>query len=114
MIGDRIRELRINKGLTLVELQEKSGVSYVQISRYEREISKPTSKVIKKIADALSVDTNVLIDKRNEVQEKDLSEQFKELMIFLRSSEDDKLALSKIFEAMLFKERIKCNIISKE
>lgn len=40
-IGEKIKELRINKGLKQSELAEKAGVSRVAIGNYERNARQP-------------------------------------------------------------------------
>lgn len=110
LIGDTLKEHRIKKGYTLSELEKVSGVSYVQISRYEKNKANPTSKVIKKLADALEIDTTMLMDKEKDIiNDESIHKQFKELMSLLKKNEEekDKFALSKIIEVMLFKARLK-------
>ena len=61
--GEIIRELRVNKGLTIKEVAEKVGLHYVFFSRLERDLEKPSEETIKKIAEILNYndDVNVLI-----------------------------------------------------
>lgn len=112
MIGNRLKVFRTQKGYTLTELSKKSGVSYVQISRYEKNKSQPTAKVLKRLATALEVDFTLFFvnDKKSIVDEEKLQHQFIELMNLIREEEETKLALSKIFEAFIFKERKKRRI----
>ena len=57
-IGQRIKQLRVMKGLTQEELAEKSGVSRGTISALENGIDRTTtSKTLVKLAQAL--DTTV-------------------------------------------------------
>ncbi|KKL92559.1 hypothetical protein LCGC14_1883480 [marine sediment metagenome] len=41
-IGENLRKLRNNKGLSLRELQKKVGISYITLGSYERDAIKPT------------------------------------------------------------------------
>lgn len=54
-IGDRIRELRLSKGLTQKQLGEKCGMVDSAIRRYESGRGNPTEKTLSRIADALGV-----------------------------------------------------------
>lgn len=63
MIGSRIRELRTKQKLSLSELAKRAGVVKSYLSTIERGIaSNPTIEVVNKIARALSVDQEVLLN----------------------------------------------------
>lgn len=53
--GERIKGARTRKGLTQQELAGKLGVTYVNISQYERNLRNPKVETLQKIADALEV-----------------------------------------------------------
>jgi len=57
--GDRIRQLRLAEGMTQAELASATGdlVSKQMISRYERDQSQPSPKVLRGLAEALEVKT---------------------------------------------------------
>lgn len=60
--GDALRYYRDRAHLTLYELDDKSGVSYTQISRIENgESESPRWKTIRLLADALSVEMDDLL-----------------------------------------------------
>ena len=61
-IGDRIRALRKEKGLTQKELAQKLGVSASMIGQYETSVRKPKFETVEKIADALGVNTMEIVD----------------------------------------------------
>lgn len=61
-IGSKIKELRESKGLTQKELGKRIGVTAVTITRYERGDRNPSIKILNKIADALEVPVNILIN----------------------------------------------------
>jgi XRE family transcriptional regulator, master regulator for biofilm formation len=69
MVGDKIKDLREQKGLTINELAHHSNVSKSYISSIERGIQKnPSIKILKKIA--LTLDTsleNILSSDKNKV-----------------------------------------------
>ncbi len=61
-IGSRIREIRTSVGLSQSELGEKIGLNSDRVQKYENAIRSPKPEMIKKIADALGVETLALID----------------------------------------------------
>ena len=62
-LGDRIRDKRESKGMTLRELAAKIGVTEATVSRYEsNQIKNPTNVKLRQIAEALGTDVNYLMD----------------------------------------------------
>ena len=61
-IGDRIRALRKEKGLTQKELAQKLGVSASMIGQYETSVRKPKFETVEKIADALGINIMEIVD----------------------------------------------------
>ncbi len=55
MLGNRIREIRIGKGLKLSELAERTGLSTSYISLLERDLTSPSISSLRKIAEALEL-----------------------------------------------------------
>jgi len=55
MIGKRIEQARKASGMSMRSLAEKAGISAMAISKYEREISKPSSSVLLALAKVLNV-----------------------------------------------------------
>lgn len=60
-IGAKLRRLREQKGLTLHELSQRSGVSLAHISEIERGRSTASLKTLEKLALALEVSTSYLL-----------------------------------------------------
>jgi transcriptional regulator with XRE-family HTH domain len=54
-VGKKIRKLREERGLTLVDLGRKAGVSYTHISEIERGNTCPSLKTIDKLANVLEL-----------------------------------------------------------
>lgn len=54
-IGENIRRLRIEAGLTIQDVADKLGVTYQNISQYERGLRNPKPDTLQRIADALGV-----------------------------------------------------------
>ena len=54
-VGDRIRFLRMERGLTQKQLGDSCGLADSAIRRYESNRGNPTQKTLQRIADALNV-----------------------------------------------------------
>ena len=62
MIGDRIKKLRMDKGLSLSELAERADVAKSYISSIERNLqSNPSLQFLEKISSVLGVTVDSLI-----------------------------------------------------
>lgn len=59
--GERLRELRLQKGYTHQELADLLGVSERQITRYESGKTDPSSSVLTRAAQVLGVTTDYLV-----------------------------------------------------
>lgn len=59
-IGDRVRALRKRKALTQAELAEAAGVSTDTIVKLENARHEPRPPTVRKLADALGVEVEVL------------------------------------------------------
>ena len=70
-IGEKIREVRQKKGLTLKKLSEKSGISVSMISKIETAQTCPPISTYANIASALETSLGNLIT--NDLQEPDIS-----------------------------------------
>src|SRR4051812_21714336 len=68
-LGVRMKDLRRERGLTLEELAEYSGVSRAMISKVERGEKNPTLVVAAKVAEGLGVTLSELlgVEERREV-----------------------------------------------
>ncbi|MFC3163361.1 helix-turn-helix domain-containing protein [Ciceribacter thiooxidans] len=61
-IGERVRALRNERGLTLDQLAEMSGVSRAMISRIERAETSPTAVLLARLCSALGLSLSVFFD----------------------------------------------------
>lgn len=61
-LGLNIREIRMNKGMTMVQLAEKCNVEYTTISKIERGLVNTTVSMITIIAKALNVHPSALFN----------------------------------------------------
>jgi len=60
-LGNRIKELRIENGLTQPQLAEKVGVSKAVISFWENGINEPKASYVVKLAKCFNVSTDFLL-----------------------------------------------------
>lgn len=100
MIGEQILKYRKLKGLSKTELGKISGVSHVQIGRYENgKVIVPTKKVLKKIANALEVPVEYLYsNEKYLIEDATLEKKFQKLKKSLVNNED-RFALSKVLDS---------------
>lgn len=58
--GERIKQARLQRGMTQKELAEKLGVSESYVSQYERSVRNPKRDTLQKIAEALETTADAL------------------------------------------------------
>ena len=88
---NRIRELRTERNLSLMQLEQELGISYFTLRRYEREETEPKLEIWIKLADYFGVSVGYLqgIKERptTDIQkQKRLNEQGRVIMKALRAS----------------------------
>jgi transcriptional regulator with XRE-family HTH domain len=66
-IGPKVRELRLQKGLSLQQLADRSGVSAAAIHKVERNGMVPTITTLMKLAGALNRSVSYFVDEDNDV-----------------------------------------------
>jgi transcriptional regulator with XRE-family HTH domain len=65
-LGDRIKYLREKKNLIQKELAVKSGLTIVQLSRYETNDRKPDPDTLKRLVDALDTNGDYLLGRTSD------------------------------------------------
>ena len=70
-IGSRIKNLRLESGLSQEQLALKSDITRVYLGQIERNEKNPTVKLVERIANALGLSLSELFDDRNRVAEHD-------------------------------------------
>jgi transcriptional regulator with XRE-family HTH domain len=107
MIGDRIKQLRISLNLTQQELADKVGLSYVQIGRYEKDKSNPSSEILQKLALVLNTSSDYLMGDSTSVEQqlndKELIRQFKEVE---KLESEDKHLVKTFIDAFITKKKV--------
>ena len=61
LLGERLRDVRLDRGLTLQQTYEKCGVSVGQNSDLERGVKTPTLQVLLRLADAYGTTADELL-----------------------------------------------------
>jgi len=107
--AERLRALRRQKNLSQAEFSKIVGVHSIHISRYERGISKPNSGTLKKLAEALGVTADYLIEGKTtdaakaRLEDKELLQMFKEIE---KLPKEDKSFVKRVIDALLTKKKI--------
>jgi transcriptional regulator with XRE-family HTH domain len=108
--GKRLAAAREAKNLTKQKLGEVVGVHHSQIGRYEKGEASPAAEVLKKMANALDVSTDFLMNgttsdlAAENIQDKTLINQFNRIT---ELSTENKTVVSKLIDAFLFQQEMK-------
>jgi transcriptional regulator with XRE-family HTH domain len=84
-LGEKIKKLRSEKGISQEELGRLMDVHYTHVSRYERNQSTPSMEALKKLAKVFKVSADYLlfddVEKMamGDIHDSDLLHQFQEL-----------------------------------
>ena len=54
-IGNKLKRLRLERGLSQTELADICGMNQTQVTRYEQGVNRPTPKMLDKLANGLDV-----------------------------------------------------------
>ncbi len=91
--GDRLRELRLQRGYTQEALAERLDLGIRQIHRYEKHLSDPSSNIVAKIARELNTSSDYLLGLTDNplpiVQSSDFSLQEIQLLDAVRHGQYD-------------------------
>ncbi|WP_409178322.1 helix-turn-helix domain-containing protein [Brevibacillus fortis] len=81
MIGSRIQQLRIDKGLSLSDLAERAGVAKSYLSSIERGIQRnPSIQFLEKIALVLNVTVDTLLQEKDNPSSENVDEEWYKLI----------------------------------
>ena len=107
--AQRLRELRKNKNLSQTELGQLAGLHYTHIGRFERGTSRPSGDTLKRLADALGVTSDYLLDgaateaAKARFEDRELLKQFQEVE---QLPDEDKNVVKKLLDAFLTKKQL--------
>lgn len=105
-LADRLKKARTDKKLSQQQLAQMAGVHYTNVGRYERGDAKPSADVLNRIASALEVSPDYLmngtLDDKAEgsLSDQELLRQFKKVE---QMPEDRKKLLKEILDAFILK-----------
>jgi transcriptional regulator with XRE-family HTH domain len=107
-IGERIKELRVQKKMTQSDLAKEVGLTYVQVGRYETQKSFPSAEVVQKLAQALDTTTDYLMNGATDnataqLADKELLRQFKEVE---KLDAEDKHLIKTFLDAFITKRHL--------
>jgi len=71
--GNKLLEMRTQRGLSQTELARMLGVTNKAVSKWETGKSKPTTNVIRKLAALFKIDINELLSMRDEERKMEIS-----------------------------------------
>jgi transcriptional regulator with XRE-family HTH domain len=107
--AQRLRTLRKQKGLSQTELGQLADLHYTHIGRFERGASRPSGDTLKRLADALDVTSDYLLEgaaddaARAKLADRELLRQFQEVE---RLPEADKHVVKTLLDAFLTKKQL--------
>ena len=107
--AERLRSLRTQRNLSQTELGKLVETHYTHIGRYERGTSRPSADTLNRMAQALGVSTDYLLEGNNEqaacarFEDRQLLERFQEIQ---QLGDDDKRVMIIFLDAFLAKKKI--------
>lgn len=105
----RLRELRKQKNLSQTELGHLAGLHYTHIGRFERGASRPSGDTLMRLAEALGVTSDYLLEGATDAaakakfEDRELLRQFQEVE---HLPEEDKNVVKKLLDAFLTKKHL--------
>ncbi len=107
--SERLRTLRKQKNLSQTELGKLASLHYTHIGRFERGISRPSGDTLKRLADALGISSDYLLEGSTEdaatanFEDRELLRQFQEVE---HLPDEDKTVIKKLLDAFLTKKHL--------
>ena len=107
--AERLKKIRLQKGLSKSDLAREIGVHYAQVGRYENKGAQPSAEVLGKMANALGVSSDFLMNGSADelagsaLSDKDLLNQFK---IIEKLPEQDRHVVKIFLDAFITKKQI--------
>lgn len=113
--GERLKLEREKRDLSKGELSKMIGLHYSQLGRYERNEASPKSEVLKKLANALDLTTDYLMNgslselANDRISDKKLISSFQKISTL--SDESQKVVLA-LIDAFIFQQEMKDRLAS--
>lgn len=108
-LGEKIKQLRGERGFSQSLLEQKSGVSAKLLSKYENGRIIPTAETLRKVAEALDISADYLIfdnvpkDGRCQLNDLELFEKFREVE---RMDVENKKMIVNLIDAVIIKTKV--------
>ena len=108
--GERLRTARALKSLTQSQLAEAAGIHYTQVGRYEKKGAVPAADVLARLADALGVSSDYLMNGTPDehaaahLTDRDLLEHFREVE---RMPPGDRAVVKQLIDAFVTKRKLR-------
>jgi len=108
-LGQKLRALRAEKGLSQTALEEISGVNSKLLSKYENERIVPTADTLRKIAQALQISADYLIFENapkngvSQLVDLELFEKFQEVE---RMPVENRTMIKNMIDALIIKSKV--------
>ena len=108
-LGERIKLLRNEKGLTQDKLGNMTGIHPKHIGKYEASKAAPSADKLKQIAEALEVSADYLLfdnapkEGRVEINDSELLEKF---ILIDSMDEDNRTPIKDVIDALLLKKQV--------
>lgn len=108
--SERLKKARLAKGYSKSDLAREIGVHYSQVGRYEEKGAQPSADVLAKLANALEVSSDYLMNGTSDdlagssLTDKELLNQFK---IIEKLPEKDKDVVKVLLDAFITKGKLK-------
>ena len=108
--AERLKQLRIQKGISQTELAKIVNMHNTHISRYERGESSPSSKALKALADCLDVSADYLFYGKEEnaaiakLEDQELLKMFSEVEKFPNKEKEE---LKSVIDAYIKRNKLK-------
>lgn len=110
--GERLRQLRREKGLTQAQLASLSGISARMIAHYENYVKMPPIGKVKKLSEALTVTTDDLVgttkpSKKQTAEEKTSYSLMKRLRVVEKLPIRDQKVVFSLINSLAAKNKMK-------
>jgi len=108
-LGQKIKQLRQEKGYSQIFLEKRSGVNSKLLSKYENGRILPTADTLRKIAEGLDISADYLIfnnvpkDGRCQLNDLELFERFKEVE---RMDPENRKMIVNLIDAVIIKTKV--------
>jgi len=108
-LGQKLRTLRAEKGLSQAALEAISGVNSKLLSKYENERIVPTADTLRKIAQALQISSDYLIFENapksgiSQLRDLELFEKFQEVE---RMPVENRTMIKNMIDALIIKSKV--------